>query len=132
MMRRATFITSTALAALLLASCGSMGNGGLGDIGSIILGSPSSTQSSDVQGYVDNVDTRNQSISLDVSYVNNLRPTSDSQRGTIYYDSRTRVVYQGREYRVTDLERGDQISVKGHNDNGRYVADTIEVLRSVS
>ena len=130
MMRRATFMTSAALAALLLASCGSMG--GLGDIGNIILGSPSSTQSSDVQGYVNSVDTRNQSIALDVSYVNNLRPSSTDQRGTIYYDSSTRVVYQGREYRVTDLERGDQISVKGHNDNGRYLAETIEVLRSVS
>jgi len=132
MMRRATFFTTAALAALLLASCGSMGNGGLGDIGNIILGSPSSTQSSDVQGYVNTVDTRNQSIELDVSYINNLRPSSTNQRGTIYYDSRTRVVYQGREYRVTDLERGDQISVKGANDNGRYVAETIEVLRSVS
>lgn len=131
MMRRATFFTATALAALLLASCGSMG-GGLGDIGNIILGSPSSTQSSDVQGYVDNVDTRNQSISLDVTYVNNLRPSSTQQRGTIYYDSNTRVVYQGRDYRVTDLEHGDQITVKGVNDNGRYVAQTIEVVRSVS
>jgi hypothetical protein len=133
MMRRATFFTATALAALLLASCGSMGNGGIGDIGDIILGSPSSTQSSDVQGYVDTVDTRNQSISLDVTYINNLRQTSGTnQRGTIYYDSNTRVVYQGRDYRVTDLERGDQISVKGVNNNGRYVAQTIEVVRSVS
>ncbi|HJQ39176.1 MAG TPA: hypothetical protein VKB93_18715 [Thermoanaerobaculia bacterium] len=131
-MRRATFFSSAALAALLLASCGSMGNGGLGSIGDIILGSPSSTQSSDVQGYVSSVNTQNQSISLDVSYVNNLRPSSTDQRGTIYYDSRTKVVYQGREYRVTDLERGDQISVKGYNDNGRYLAETIEVVRSVS
>jgi hypothetical protein len=134
MMRRATFITSTALAALLLASCGSMGSGGgIGDIGNIILGSPSSTQTSDVQGYVNTVDTRNQSISLDVQYINNLRQTgSGTQQGTIYYDSRTRVVYQGRDYRVTDLERGDQISITGYNDNGRYVAQTIEVVRSVS
>jgi hypothetical protein len=131
-MRRATFLTTAALAALLLASCGSMGSGGIGDIGDIILGSPSSTQSSDVQGYVDTVNTQNQSIALDVSYVNNLRPSSTNQRGTIYYDSRTKVVYQGHEYRVTDLERGDQISVKGHNDNGRYLAETIEVVRSVS
>lgn len=131
MMRRATFITSAMLAALVLASCGTMGNGG--SLGDIILGSPSSTQSSDVQGYVNSVDTSNQRIDLDVTYVNNLRQSgSSNQRGTIYFDSRTRVMYNGREYRVTDLERGDQISVKGHNDNGRYVAETIEVLRSVS
>lgn len=131
-MRRATFFTATALAALLLASCGSMGNGGIGDIGDIILGSPSSTQSSDVQGYVNSIDTRNQIITLDVRTINNLRPSSTNQRGTIYYDSRTRVIYRGREYRVTDLERGDQISIRGYNNNGQYLAETIEVLRSVS
>ena len=130
-MRRATFITTTALVALLLAACGSMGNGG--SLGDIILGSPSSTQSSDVQGYVSAVDTYNSRIDLDVTYVNNLRQSgSSNQKGTIYYDSRTRVLYNNREYRVTDLERGDQISVKGFNDNGRYVAETIEVIRSVS
>ena len=128
-MRRASLL----VAILLLAACGSMGNGGYGDIGDIILGSPSSTQSSDVQGYVDTIDTRNQRIDLDVTYINNLRQTSSSnQRGTIYYDSRTRVTYKGKEYRPEDLERGDQISVKGYNDNGRYVAETIEVLRDVS
>lgn len=125
MMRTATFL----LAALLLASCGTMG----GDLGDIILGSPSSTQSSDVQGFVESIDTRNQSITLAVSHINNLRQTSGSnQRGTIFYDSRTRVMYQGREYRVEDLERGDEISVRGFNSNGRYVAETIEVIRDVS
>lgn len=124
-------ITTLALAALLLASCGTMGDGG--SLGDIILGSPSSTQSSDVQGYVDQIDTRNQRIDLDVSYINNLRQTDTSnQRGSIYYDSRTRVVYQGRDYRVEDLERGDQISVKGVNSGGRYLAETIEVVRDVS
>ena len=125
-MKTASFL----LAALLLASCGSMGNGGLGDI---ILGSPSSTQSSDVEGYVSNIDTRSQRIDLDVTEINNLRQSdTTNQRGTIYYDSRTRVLYQNREYRVEDLERGDQIAVKGFNDNGRYVAETIEVLRDVT
>ena len=125
-MKTASFL----LAALLLASCGSMGSGGLGDI---ILGSPSSNQSSDVEGYVSNIDTRSQRIDLDVTEINNLRQSdTTNQRGTIYYDSRTRVMYQNREYRVEDLERGDQISVRGFNDNGRYVAETIEVLRDVS
>ena len=129
-MRRATFITSAILATLMLASCGSMGNGG--SLGDIILGSPSTTQSSDVQGYVSSVDTRNQLINLDVQYVNNLRQSGGTnQRGTIYYDSRTRVLYNNREYNVTDLERGDQISVRGFNDNGRYVAEQIDVLRDV-
>ena len=125
-MRRATFI----LAAVLLASCGT--GGGLGDIGNIILGSPSTTQSSDVQGTVDMIDTNAQRIDLNVTYINNLRDNNGGQRGSIYYDSQTRVVFQGKDYRVTDLERGDQISVRGVNNNGRYLAQTIEVTRDVS
>jgi hypothetical protein len=125
MMRTATLV----LATLLLAACGT---GGMGDLGDIILGSPSTTQSSDVQGYVDSIDTRNQRIDLDVQYINNLRQSGTNQQGSIYYDSRTRVVFEGRDYRVEDLERGDQISVRGSNNDGRYVAETIEVLRDVS
>ena len=121
---------SLVLTALLLASCGT--GGGLGSIGDIILGSPSSSQPSDVRGEVTNVDTSARRIDLDVEYINNLRNTSNSQRGSIYYDDRTRVVFQGRDYRVTDLERGDEIEVRGHNDNGRYVAETITVVRDVS
>ncbi|HEX2062497.1 MAG TPA: hypothetical protein VHK90_17285 [Thermoanaerobaculia bacterium] len=120
-----------ALTALLLASCGST-DGGLGSLGDIILGSPSTSQSSDVRGVVTYVDERNQSIDLDVSYINNLRDSNNGQRGTIYFDNRTRVVFGGREYAVADLERGDEIAVRGFNNNGRYVAETIEVLRDVS
>ena len=110
---------------LLLTACGS---GGLGDLGGI-LGSPSSTQPSDVQGTVNYVDTQNQRIDLNVNYVNNLQTSQNAQ--SIYYDNRTQVVYQGRNYNVTDLERGDQISVRGYNNSGRYVADTITVTRNV-
>lgn len=129
-MRRATFV----LAALLMTTaCGSMGgDGGLGGLGDIILGSPSSEQSSDVRGSVSNVDTGAQRIDLDVTYINNLRNTNNGQRGSIYYDSNTRVVYQNQEYRVTDLERGDEIEVTGVNNNGRYVARQINVVRDAS
>lgn len=112
--------------AILLAACGSTG---LGDISDIILGSPSTSQPSDVKGTVEYVDTGARRIDLNVSYVNNLR---DNQRGSIYYDDNTRVLYQNKEYRVTDLERGDQIEVRGANVNGRYVAETITVVRDVS
>lgn len=110
---------------LLLAACSSGILGGLGTI----LGSPSRTQPSDVQGTVNYVDTRNQRIDLNVNYVNNLQTSQNSQ--SIYYDNRTQVVYQGRKYNVTDLERGDQVSVRGSNNGGRYVADTITVTRNV-
>lgn len=122
-MRRIAFIVPL----LLLAACGTTG---LGDLGGI-LGSPSTSQSSDIRGVVDYVDTRAQRIDLDVNYINNLQETRQNQ--TIYYDSRTRVEYRGRaDYRVEQLERGDEISVRGVNDNGRYVAETITVTRSVS
>lgn len=124
-------IASLALTALLLASCGT-GGGGLGDLGSIILGSPSQSEPSDVKGAVSYVDTSQRRIDLDVTYVNNLRNTGNSQRGSIYYDNNTKVVYQGNNYNVTDLERGDEIEVRGFNDNGRYVAQTITVVRDVS
>ena len=125
-------IAAAVLTALLLASCGSSG-GGLGDLGDIILGSPSTSQSSDVRGYVSSIDTNARRIDLDVTYINNLRQTSSTnQRGTIYYDGSTRVVFQGRDYAVADLERGDEIEIKGYNNNGRYVAETITVVRDVS
>ena len=130
-MRRASFVLT---ALLLTAACGSMGGdgGGLGSIGDIILGSPSTTTSSDVRGSVAYVDTSARRIDLDVTYINNLRDNNRGQRGSIYYDNNTRVLYQNREYNVTDLERGDEIEVTGVNDNGRYVARTITVVRDVS
>jgi hypothetical protein len=129
-MRRATLVLTVLL---MTAACGSMGgDGGLGSIGDIILGSPSSTQTSDVRGAVQYVDTGARRIDLDVSYINNLRDNNNGQRGSIYYDNETRVVYQNNEYNVTDLERGDEISVVGVNDNGRYVARTITVTRDAS
>lgn len=123
-MRRATLLCA-ALLALFAASCGSTS---LGDLGSI-LGSPSSTQPSDVQGTVTGVDSAAQRIDLDTRYVNNLKTTQTGQ--SIYWDSGTRVVYQNQTYNPTDLERGDQISVRGANNNGRYIAETITVTRNV-
>ena len=128
-MRRATLV----LAALLMtAACGSMGDGGLGSIGDIILGSPSSTQSSDVKGTVSSIDTNARRIDLNVTYINNLRDDNNGQRGSIYYDNSTRVTYNGRDYAVTDLERGDEIEVTGATDNGRYIARQITVVRDAT
>ncbi len=123
-MRRAII---TAAALLLLAACGSGGN--LGNVLGGILGSPNASTPSAVQGTVNYVDTANQAINVNVSSVNNLNTTANGQ--TIYYDSHTQVVYQGQTYRPADLERGDQVSVQGHNNNGQYLADTITVTRNV-
>ena len=123
-------IATLAVLAMLLTACGS--GGVLGDLGNVILGSPSSTQPSDVRGTVDYVDTNARRVDLNVSYVNNLRSTGSDQRGAIYYTNNTRVQFEGRDYQVTDLERGDEVEVRGSNDNGRYVADTITVTRDVT
>lgn len=113
-------------AGLILAACGSVD---LGDLGGI-LGSPSADRPSDVSGVVTFVDTANQRIDLNVAYVNQLRQSNTT--GSIYYTSQTRVEFQGKTYRVEDLERGDEISVRGSNQNGRYVAEVITVTRDVS
>ena len=113
-------------ATLLVAACGSIGD--LGDLGGI-LGSPSTTQPSDVRGTVNTIDTNAMRIDMNVAYVNNLRNTQNNQ--SIYWNSNTRVEFQGQTYRPEDLERGDEISVTGVNDNGRYVASVITVTRNV-
>ena len=123
-MRKSSFVLAAVV--LFTAACGSIG--GLGDLGGI-LGSPSSTEASDVRGTVSSIDTAGRRIIMDVAYVNNLRNTQNAQ--SIYYDNNTRVEYQGQTYRVEDLERGDEISVRGHNDNGRYVAEVVTVTRNV-
>ncbi|MCU1350299.1 MAG: hypothetical protein JWO56_3329 [Acidobacteria bacterium] len=127
-MKKVSLLGAALLGAALLTNCGSSGLGSLGDLGGI-LGSPSPTQSSDVQATVNSIDTANQRIDVNVNMVNNLRNTQSGQ--SIYYDNNTRVVYGNNSYNVTDLERGDQISVQGVNNGGRYVAQTITVTRNV-
>jgi hypothetical protein len=120
---------SIAIFTILLAGCAGLGLGDLGGLGDI-LGSSGGDDASDVRGTVLLVDSGNRRIDLDVSYINNLR---DDRRGSsIYYDSQTVVEFQGRTYRPEDLERGDEISVRGSNRDGRFVADRITVVRDVS
>ncbi len=123
-MRRATLF----LAVVLLATA--CGSSTLGDLGSI-FGSQSPSNPSSVNGTVTGIDTSAQRVDLSVTYVNQLRPSSSQSTGSIYYDSNTKVVYQGNNYNVTDLERGDEVSVTGVNNNGRYIAQTITVTKNV-
>jgi|ERR1051325_10945609 hypothetical protein len=110
---------------LLLAACGSSSYNPLGGV----LGSPSVNQPSQVQGTVNFIDTTAQRIDMNVSYVNNLRSSQGSQ--SIYYSNNTTVQWNGGTYRPEDLERGDQVSINGHTESGRYVADTIYVTRNI-
>jgi uncharacterized protein DUF5666 len=105
--------------------------GGSGNASSYPSSNYPGNQVSNVQGTVTNVDTQAQRIDLNVSYGNGLR-NSQNNNNSIYYDSRTRVLYQNRAYVPTDLERGDQIDVRVYdNGNGRLLADTISVTRNV-
>jgi hypothetical protein len=69
-----------------------------------------------------------------------VRPNGDefilrTRRGEIRVDARGGVpaYYNGRRYRIRDLERGDQVAVDViSSSRGRYRARSVEVLRSVS
>ena len=75
-----------------------------------------------IAGTIESVDTRNQLIDISTS----------QNRYTLYYDSRTRVVYRDNAgYSPADLERGDQVDVTTFNTNGQVVADTITVTYNV-
>ena len=97
---------SIALAAfLLISACSSFRN-----------------QTTDIFATVNYVDAHARRIDVDTK----------AQFGqSIYYDNSTEVVYRGRNYNIIDLERGDEISVRGYRDHGRYVAQTITVTRNV-
>lgn len=72
-----------------------------------------------------------------VRYIDTTRRTIEVDRGngslmTVDYDTNTSVLYSNQTYRVSDLERGDEIDIRLRDlGNGRYVAQDISVLRSV-
>jgi hypothetical protein len=77
-----------------------------------------------VSGEIRSVDTRRGEIQVrsNVGRTHNLR-----------YDSRTRVVYQSRQYSASALERGDVVRVTVSQDrNGRQWAERVDVRESVS
>lgn len=90
--------------------------GGLGSILGGVLGGNSNNQ---VIGTVQRVDTRNQQISI---------TQSNGQAASISYDNQTRVVYQNRDYSVTSLEYGDQVTARiQQTQNGAYYTDLVQV-----
>jgi hypothetical protein len=52
-------------------------------------------------------------------------------RAEVFFDNNTRLYYQGREYPVGGLERGDQIAIDAVQSSGRLWATRIEVVRNV-
>lgn len=120
--------TRTGLALLLLvAAAGGCagGAGGLGNVLGSVLGGQGQQgqqgQGQQAQGTVIGVGQRQLSLRL-----------NDGQQVALLYDQQTTVEYQGRNYAVTNLERGDQVTVAvQQTGNGDYYVSAVRVDRSV-
>jgi uncharacterized protein DUF5666 len=133
-MNRIKALSAAVFALLLAAACGSIGNNGSSyPSGSTYPGgSTYPTATSEIRGTVDSVDLNSRSIYLtNVSnYSSNLYPSSGGNSGNVrvYYDDRTTVSYNGTNYRPTDLERGDQVSIRVNQSSNQLLAESMNVL----
>jgi len=99
---------------LAFAGCHELGHDGPGDYGSV--------SSSNITGEIQYVDTRALEIEI----------RADSGRTSVVrYDNNTRVVYQQRNYAVSNLEPGDQVAMRTQDRNGRLYTDLVTVRDSV-
>lgn len=89
-----------------------------------------------VRGTIERVDTLNRRIVVDregtYNSGNYLRNGNEDATVTLYYDDRTTVEYQGKNYRPQDLESGDRILADVNETSGRLVAEEIQVLQDAS
>jgi hypothetical protein len=131
-MNRYKTLAAATVALLVMAACGTYGNGG--DIygsGNPNNGYPSSNGSygsSQISGTVDSVDTRSQSVYL--TNVNGYNSNLNTGRGNsvrVYYDKRTTLNYQGQSYRPDQLERGDEVTVNVDQSGNRLIAQSMDV-----
>ncbi|HEX8694023.1 MAG TPA: hypothetical protein VF746_16495 [Longimicrobium sp.] len=110
------------LAAATLAAAGCSQLGTLGNVLGGVMGQQGGGNG-EVYGEVRALDTQRQIIQIE---------TSNGQVGNVYFDNRTRVVYQQQEYPVTALERGDQVAMRIRQDQqGTAYTDYISVTQSV-
>lgn len=108
----------TAIVAAAIATTTACANaGGLGGILGSVLGGGAG-QEGQVTGTIQNVDTRNQVV--------NIRQ-SNGQNVSLSYDNQTQVVYQNRNYAVTDLETGDQVTATVQTANNSYYVSRVNV-----
>lgn len=132
-----------------LTGCGSTGVGDILGGGGSTTGNGGSTSGSgtggtyddrydtanNVRGTIERVDTLNRRIVVDresSSSGNYLRNGNEDETVTLYYDDRTTVEYQGKNYRPQDLESGDRILADVNETSGRLVAEEIQVLQDAS
>jgi hypothetical protein len=123
-MNRYKVIAAATFALLLLAACGTSGNGG--GIGDIFGGGSPSSRSYDIRGTVDSVDPNSRSIVLTNVNSASLNP-GGGRSVRVYYDDRTTIDYQGRTYQPSDLERGDEVSIRVDDSGNQLIAQTMSV-----
>lgn len=129
----------------VLTGCGSTGVGdilGGGNSGGSTSGSGSGTYddrsdtANNVRGTVTRVDTVDRRIIVDRDGSYNsgsyLRNGNEDDTVSLYYDDRTTVEYQGKNFRPQDLESGDRILADVNNTGGRLVAEEIQVLQDAT
>ena len=114
---------------MFLAACGS--SGGMGDI---FGGGTGNQNDYEIRGTVDYVDRNSRSVYLtNVSGYNSSMLSSGGNGSVrVYYDDRTPVNYNGQNYRVEDLERGDQVAVRVDESRNQLLAESMTVTHNVS
>ena len=118
-MRRSAACT---LALVTLGGCQQAGQ--LGSVLGSVLGGQQGGGGSQVSGTVRQVDTRNQQIALQ---------QSNGQTVALAYDNSTKVVFENREYAVSNLDPGDQVTARVQStQGGGYYTDLVQVDRSAT
>lgn len=115
--------SGAAAAVLVMVGAGCSNNSNLGDILGGVLGGGGGSQ---VSGTITGVNTRLQQIGVQ---------QSNGSTVTLNYDNNTQVVYQNRNYSVTNLESGDRVTARvtnANNSNGGYYTDLIQVDESAT
>jgi Domain of unknown function (DUF5666) len=122
-------MAAASLMVILLAACGSTG---IGDI--LGGGSPTSQSRYDIQGTVESVDLNSRAIYLtNVSgYNSSMLSNGGASSVRVYYDDNTPVSFNGQSYRPSDLERGDQVTVRADESGNNLVAESVTVTRDAS
>jgi hypothetical protein len=119
-------LAAATFALLVLAACGSSGNG-IGDIFGNGNGNGNNT-AYDIRGTVDSVDPNSQSIVLtNVSGYNTNLNTGGNGSVRVYYDNRTTLNYQGKTFRPDQLERGDEVTVRINQSGNQLIAQSMDV-----
>lgn len=86
--------------------------------------SPSGSYDTNIRGTVRYVDTSRRTIEVDRGY---------GSTTFVEFDTNTPVRFNNQNYNPVDLERGDEIDIRARDlGNGRFLAQDISVLRSVS